>query len=195
MMAPRMLCSFHYLWCFHSNEAGEVHTQTAGRLAQPDCARVCVCARKCARPWGVHSPHENRDSVLLPCIFYAPHHFMCITSLIGCVSLCKQPVFTERLRWKPAFLVHFWDQVVPCGVGPCTVAPMLHGEKKKKHHLLQCYWHIILTASGILKKIFSQADFSRSTTSLFLQNFPACAWWLWCEFGVCSFKKCWMCHA
>lgn len=43
-MAPRMLCSFHYLWRFHSNEAGEAHSQTAGGLAQTSAlyARVCV---------------------------------------------------------------------------------------------------------------------------------------------------------
>lgn len=58
-----------------------MHTQTAGRLAQPVCVSVCV--RKRERLWGgVDCLHGSGWFG----IFRARHHFACVTSLIRRVS-------------------------------------------------------------------------------------------------------------
>lgn len=157
MMAPRMLCSFHYLWCFHSNEAGEVHTQTAGRLAQPECAPVCVCVceKVCRAVGGSLSSWEQGLGTyalhfLHTASYYVYHHSDRMCQPI----LCQQLIFAEWLQWKPT-LVNFWDQIIPRRVEPCTVVPILCRKSSICSGVtdtLSCQYPVII--QGIMK-IFS----------------------------------------
>lgn len=173
-MAPRMLCSFHYLWCFHSNEAGEVHTQTAGRLGQlkSGCMCVCVCEKVCRAVGGSLSSREQGLGTfalhsLRTASFYVYHQSDDMCQQI----LCKQLIFTEWLQWKPTLLVNFWDQIIPCRVEPCTIVPILRRKRKFVAVLLTHYTN----STGNYENLFL-SWFVESINTMFLQNFPACVW-------------------
>lgn len=132
-------------------------------------ACVYVCVRKCAGPWGVHCPHENRDSGLLPCIFYALHHFMCITNLMTCVSKSCVNSWSSLSDYSGNQL--FWDQIIPCRVEPCTIVPILRRKRKFVAVLLTHYTN----STGNYENLFL-SWFVESINTMFLQNFPACVW-------------------
>lgn len=147
VMAPRMRCSFHYLWRFHSNEAGEAHTQTAGGLAQPSARTpVCMCVKVC---WAVVGGFTALVRTGTRC--FHPAFFM--RRLLFRGSPFWPDVSSDSVilmtwwPWKPTLLVHFGDL-------NCTVLS----------------W--VSTTTQEMIKVFSR--FVDLINCVFLLNFPAC---------------------